>query len=153
MALPIADHWFETRRYDDDVTLIWEPHVVEGVRCNIWHVRGRDRDLLIDSGMGLISLRDNLAVVTEKPILCVATHTHIDHVGGHYEFAERLMHPAEAAILSAPDRRNTVIYKYVTSEICNRGKSPGGQAAARWRMRSGKGRMGGAPGMSSRLPR
>ena len=35
----------------------------------------------------------------------------------------------------------------------NRGKKPGGQAAARWRMRSGKGRMGGAPGMSSRLPR
>ena len=35
----------------------------------------------------------------------------------------------------------------------NRGKRPGGQAAARWRMRSGKGRMGGAPGMSSRLPR
>ena len=34
-----------------------------------------------------------------------------------------------------------------------RGKRPGGQAAARWRMRSGKGRMGGAPGMSSRLPR
>ena len=117
MALPIADHWFETRRYDDDVTLIWEPHVVEGVRCNIWLVRGRDRDLLIDSGMGLISLRDNLVVVTEKPILCVATHTHFDHVGGHYEFAERLMHPAEAAILSAPDRRNTVIDQYVTSEI------------------------------------
>ena len=37
--------------------------------------------------------------------------------------------------------------------IGNRGKRPGGQAAARWRMRSGKGRMGGAPGMSSRLPR
>ena len=35
----------------------------------------------------------------------------------------------------------------------NRGKRPGGQAAVRWRMRSGKGRMGGAPGMSSRLPR
>ena len=35
----------------------------------------------------------------------------------------------------------------------NRGKRPGGQAAARWRMRSGRGRMGGAPGMSSRLPR
>ena len=35
----------------------------------------------------------------------------------------------------------------------NRGKRPGGQAAARWRMRTGRGRIGGAPGMSSRLPR
>ena len=41
----------------------------------------------------------------------------------------------------------------VEPEKRNRGKRPGGQAAARWRMRSGKGRMGGAPGMSSRLPR
>ena len=48
----------------------------------------------------------------------------------------------------------------IVAELCvltgdnrNRGKRPGGQAAARWRMRSGKGRMGGAPGMSSRLPR
>ena len=37
--------------------------------------------------------------------------------------------------------------------VGNRGKRPGGQAAARWRMRSGRGRMGSAPGMSSRLPR
>ena len=52
MALPIADHWFETKRLDDDVTLIWEPNAIPLVRCNMWHVRGRDFDMLIDSGFG-----------------------------------------------------------------------------------------------------
>ncbi len=53
MALPIADRWFESKRIDDDITLLWEPHVVPLMRCNIWHVRGRDRDLMIDTGMGV----------------------------------------------------------------------------------------------------
>lgn len=117
MDLQVADKWFRTRRYSDDVTLIWEPYVSEGIRCNIWHVRGRDRDLLIDSGMGLVSLRDHVAEVSARSLLCVATHSHFDHVGGHYEFESRLMHAAEADILRAPNRRNTVIEEYVTAEI------------------------------------
>ncbi len=117
MTLPVAGRWFETRTCADGVTLIWEPHVIPDIRCNIWHVRGRDRDLLLDSGMGLASLRAHVALVTEKPLLCVASHSHFDHVGGHHEFAERLIHPAEAAILAKPDRHNTVLEDYVSADI------------------------------------
>ncbi|MGF1610959.1 MAG: MBL fold metallo-hydrolase [Kiloniellales bacterium] len=117
MGLAVADRWFETRRLADDVTLIWEPHVSPDVRCNIWHVRGRDRDLLLDSGMGVVSLRDQVALVTEMPVVCVASHAHFDHIGGHHEFAERLIHAAEAEILTAPDADNTVLRSYVTPEI------------------------------------
>ena len=42
MPVEIADRWFETRRIDDDITLLWEPHVVPLLRYNIWHVRGRE---------------------------------------------------------------------------------------------------------------
>ncbi len=58
MPVRIADRWFETRRIDDAITLVSEPHVIPLMRCNIWHVRGRDRDLLIDTGMGIASLRE-----------------------------------------------------------------------------------------------
>ena len=27
-SLPIADRWFELKRIRDDITLLWEPHVV-----------------------------------------------------------------------------------------------------------------------------
>ena len=117
MPLPVADTWFETRSYSEDITLIFEPHVIPDIRCNMWHVRGRDRDLLFDSGMGVVSLKRHVALVTEKPLLCVASHSHFDHVGGHYEFDARLIHAAEADILTTPDRRNTVIADYVTEEI------------------------------------
>lgn len=108
MSLTIAERWFETRRIDDDITLLWEPHVVPLLRCNIWHVRGRDRDLLVDTGMGIASLRHAARQLLEKSVLAVATHTHLDHVGGHHEFAERLVHRLEADNLSEPGRLATL---------------------------------------------
>ena len=54
--LKIAEHWFERRTVDDCITLLWEPHVDPFLRCNIWHVRGRTRDLVIDTGLGVVSL-------------------------------------------------------------------------------------------------
>ena len=117
MPLPVADSWFETRTYSEDITLIFEPHVIPDIRCNMWHVRGSDRVLLFDSGMGVVSLKRHVALVTEKPLLCVASHSHFDHIGGHHEFEARLAHPAEADLLAAPTRKATLADPYVTDEI------------------------------------
>ena len=103
MSLRIAERWFETRRIDDAITLLWEPHVIPLMRCNIWHVRGRDRDLLVDTGMGIASLREAARHLLEKPVVAVATHTHADHVGGHFEFDDCLVHTVEADRLIGSD--------------------------------------------------
>ncbi len=97
----IADRWFDRRRIDDDITLLWEPYVDPLLRCNIWHVRGRDRDLLVDTGMGICSLREAARDLFDKPLIAAATHTHQDHSGGMHEFAERLVHAREAESLAA----------------------------------------------------
>jgi glyoxylase-like metal-dependent hydrolase (beta-lactamase superfamily II) len=94
--MKIADRWFERRAMPDGVTWLWEPHVDSFLRCNIWHVRGRDRDLLIDTGSGISPLRPAIADLLERPTIAVATHIHYDHVGGLHEFETRLMHRAEA---------------------------------------------------------
>src|SRR5215831_12006958 len=78
MTIEIAQRWFETKRIDDDITLLWEPHVVSLMRCNIWHVRGRDRDLMIDTGMGIASLREAARHLLDKSVTAVATHVHAD---------------------------------------------------------------------------
>ncbi len=98
--LRVAQRWFERRRLEDDVTLIWEPHIDPLLRCNIWHVRGRDRDLIVDTGMGVASLAEELSDLIDRPVVCVATHFHADHVGGFHEFEERLMHPADAPFMT-----------------------------------------------------
>ena len=73
------------------------------MRCNIWHVAGRDRDLVIDTGMGVSSLVDAMADLLDKPVTAVATHGHGDHVGGHHEFDDVVAHPAEAADVESPE--------------------------------------------------
>ncbi|MEZ5830456.1 MAG: MBL fold metallo-hydrolase [Dongiaceae bacterium] len=96
MGFRIAEKWFEFKRIDDDITLIWEPHVVPLIRCNIWHVQGRDRDLLIDTGLGMASLTKAARQLFEKALTAVATHAHYDHVGGFHEFEDRVIHRGEA---------------------------------------------------------
>src|SRR5262245_8445780 len=51
MELPVAEEWFCRQTFSDGVTLLCEPHVDPFARCNIWHVRGRERDLIVDTGL------------------------------------------------------------------------------------------------------
>ena len=100
-----------------DITYIGEPFIKEFYRCNIWHVRGRDKDMLVDTGMGVVSLRDHVAQINEKPTIAVASHTHFDHVGCHHEFDERMVHINESNILKSPTRENTLAEPYVEDSI------------------------------------
>ena len=108
MRKAIASTWYERQRLADDVTLIHETHVAPWLRCNIWHVRGRDRDLLIDTGMGLRPLKQELPQITERPVIAVVTHTHFDHSAGLDEFDCRAGHRAEAAVMENPSPAATV---------------------------------------------
>ena len=92
----IADRWFQRKKISDDMTLLWEPHVHPLLRCNIWHIAGRDQDLLIDTGVGVASLADEIQDLLDKPLVALATHIHYDHVGSLHEFEQRVMHSAEA---------------------------------------------------------
>ncbi len=100
--MKLADRWFERRIVSDEITLIREPHVDELLRCNIWHVKGRDSDLLVDTGMGICSLKNEIEDLLEKPVVVVATHSHLDHMGSMHEFENRIVHQCEAEILSLP---------------------------------------------------
>ena len=100
--LPVARSWFRRSTLPGGVTWLDEPHVAAFARCNIWHVRGRDRDLLVDTGLGLMSLRQAATDLFERPITAVLTHAHFDHIGGAFEFADRRAHPDEAGELAEP---------------------------------------------------
>jgi len=102
MTFRIAEKWFESTRIDDGITLLWEPHVDPLIRCNIWHVRGTERDLVVDSGLGIASLVEAARDLFGRPVTAVATHSHYDHVGGLYEFQDRVVHRLEAERLVKP---------------------------------------------------
>ena len=92
----VAERWFEQEVIDDGLVRITEPHVDPYLRANLFLVRGRERDALIDSGLGIVPLREELTELFERPVVAVATHRHFDHTGGLYEFDEVAVHRADA---------------------------------------------------------
>ena len=91
---PMNDHtasdWYETQALSDSIFLIREKHVAHWLRCNIWLVKGREGNLVIDSGMGLSPLKPRLLALAGSSLTAVMTHCHFDHVGGLFEFEKRL---------------------------------------------------------------
>ena len=102
--LPIAERWFSIDAVDAGILRITEPHCAAPMRANAYLVRGDDRDLLVDSGMGIGQLRAALPLTPGKPLTLFTTHSHVDHIGGHHDFpeCEILVHASEAADLRAP---------------------------------------------------
>jgi len=99
---------YKTWKLSDTISIVQETGVANFMRCNIWHVKGRDFDLVIDTGMGLDPLKEWVMRETDRPIKAIVTHCHFDHSGCLHEFDERLGHRAEADILANPSNPKMV---------------------------------------------
>lgn len=111
MTLPVADNWFEAKKIDADTTLIIEPHIHVLEQANMFLVEGSERDMILDTGMGVIPFKPYLNTLRKDPgkeIICVSSHTHIDHIGAVHEFDIRLVHPAEADEMANPSGLNSL---------------------------------------------
>lgn len=115
-----ARDWYTSSVLADGITHIQEPYIQPFYRCNIWHVRGRALSLLVDSGLGAVSLLAHYPWLSETPLLAVASHTHFDHIGCHHEFAHRACHLAEAQIMAEPTRDNTLATRFATLDMFDR---------------------------------
>ena len=102
--LPVAPDWFGLTWVTARTAVITEPHMDDLLRSGLWYFRGRDRDLLVDTGNGIGPLAPYLARITRagrpREVVCVCTHAHIDHIGGFHEFERRLLHPAEHDLMN-----------------------------------------------------
>ncbi|MFD5462836.1 MBL fold metallo-hydrolase [Kitasatospora sp. NPDC127059] len=93
--------WYEQLELGSGLVRVSEPRVSPLLSAKMWWLRGTDRDLVVDAGLGVVPLRDALPPMFERDPLVVLTHAHLDHVGGAHEFRERAAHTADAAILAA----------------------------------------------------
>lgn len=95
-------------KLSEKISLIQETGVANFMRCNIWHIKGRDFDLVVDTGMGLDSLKQWVMQETSRPIKAIVTHSHFDHSGCLHEFDVRMGHLAESDILAQPTNQSTL---------------------------------------------
>ena len=82
-----ADSWFRVAPLEPGVFLVGEPGHV-----NSWLIRGTERSVLLDTGLGLADIAAAVATVCPKEPLVVNSHVHFDHVGGNELFVETAMH-------------------------------------------------------------
>lgn len=85
----------------DGVTRFSERVLAPAERSFFYLVEGAERDLLIDGGWGFAMSLDGLRDPA-KPLVAVATHSHVDHIGMLHLVADRLGHKAEASVFARP---------------------------------------------------
>jgi len=59
---------------------------------------GEDRAVLLDTGMGISSIKATVDELTDLPVTVVLSHTHHDHMGGMHEFDDLLVYDSPEAI-------------------------------------------------------
>lgn len=85
--------WFTVDAIDRDTYSISEYRHWEETHCYL--LNGHRRSLLIDTGLGICNIYDEVIGMTQRPITAVATHIHWDHIGGHAYFPDFYAHAAE----------------------------------------------------------
>lgn len=87
------NNWFTIDKIDSDTYIISEYRHWEETHCYL--LNGAERSLLIDTGLGICNIFDEVQKLTDKPITAVATHIHWDHIGGHKYFPDFYAHREE----------------------------------------------------------
>lgn len=88
-----AENWFTVEKIDDGTYVISEYRHPEETHCYL--LIGSERCLLIDTGLGICNISEEVRKLTDKPVTAVATHIHWDHIGGHRYFPDFYAHKAE----------------------------------------------------------
>ena len=138
MASPVMEAGFRSELIGKELYQIWEQ---SGVSCFL--LVGADRALLLDTGYGLWDLRGFVEKLTDKPIMVVNSHGHIDHVGGNWQFREAYLHPADFGLTrrhtSESERRKAMEFLAVPSpDHLSHGMCPLRAIAPRQRFDLGK---------------
>lgn len=64
--------------------------------ASIFLLIGSEKAMVVDLGMGIGDLRGAIEMITDKPLIAVISHGHIDHTAHAREFEEVWIHPADA---------------------------------------------------------
>jgi len=99
--------WFQTERLNDGVIRITERFVHEFYRSNLYRISGRDFDIQLDFGVSVQSLSE-VSPPSGYPVLAIASHAHVDHIGSFHEYTRRAGHRLEADTFARLDDAGTV---------------------------------------------
>ncbi|MEC5425692.1 MBL fold metallo-hydrolase [Virgibacillus sp. C22-A2] len=90
----INDDWFTVKQLDEETFAISEYGHWEKVHSFL--LIGKERAALIDTGLGIDTIKRITDQLTDLEVIVITTHVHVDHIGSHGDFNTILVHEAEA---------------------------------------------------------
>jgi glyoxylase-like metal-dependent hydrolase (beta-lactamase superfamily II) len=106
--------WFEVYEIRPGIFAIYEPGQWEEVISYL--IVGSKRALLLDTGLGIGNIKKLVSEITPFQPIVINTHTHIDHVGGNYQFQEIYGTDTEFSRENAKGKPHEVMEEEVTAE-------------------------------------
>ncbi|VDG97864.1 hydroxyacylglutathione hydrolase [Lysinibacillus sphaericus] len=90
----IRDSWFTIQEIDNTTFAISEYGHWEKVHSFL--LIGDEQAVLIDTGLGIDSIKRITDQLTDLPITVITTHVHADHIGSHGEFDTIYVHEKDS---------------------------------------------------------
>lgn len=109
--------WFTITQVSEDTHIISEYRHPEETQSYL--LIGSERALLIDTGLGISNISQEVRKLTPKPVTAVATHIHWDHIGGHKYFSDFYVHEDEQSWLNGKYPLPQERIKYFLVQDCD----------------------------------
>lgn len=109
--------WFTIEKIDGETYAISEYRHWEETHSYL--VIGKNKCLLIDTGLGVCNIRDAVNKLTDKNVTAVATHIHWDHIGGHKYFPDFYAHKEELGWLNGEFPLSSETVKQMVADCCD----------------------------------
>lgn len=111
------ENWFTVGQIDKDTWMISEYRHPEETYCYL--LNGSRYSLLIDTGLGICNIYDEVRKLTDNPVTAVATHIHWDHIGGLKYFPDFYAHREELKWLSGEFPLPIEMIKKMAADHCD----------------------------------
>ena len=108
--------WFTIDKFDEENYVISEYNHWEETHCYL--LNGSERSLIIDTGLGIGNIYNEIKKLTDKPVIAIATHCHWDHIGGHKHFPVFYAHKNELSWLNGKFPLSTELIKGMIVDRC-----------------------------------
>lgn len=87
--------------------------------ASIFLLVGTEKAMVIDTGMGIGDLRGAISMLTDKPLICVISHGHVDHTGNARQFDDVWINPLD---MDKPVPQDLDRRRFDTERIAHRQK-------------------------------
>lgn len=96
-------HTFQEFKVPEAIEVDDSTYAFQDVTAMMHLLVGKDSALVIDTGFGLVNLKEAVNRLTDRPVKVINTHGHFDHTHGNWQFGEAMVSYKDLETISRHD--------------------------------------------------